>query len=453
MIKRLIFHYSPQQFSSRINYIVDFLDKHPLCPDGWVLVAVEEGGRGQGVRIDYGGMSSETKADYHIPAQQLIFSTEIPDCKRLSANAYHYDGFILYSVEKEVQKKAPFLNKQTFGFDIIESLFFHLSRFEEYHCSSTDWDEWEMMRSDLQFLPRHDLHHQAVVDQLVYCFFHALGAEASPLKTTFGMSHDIDVFRKYSSWYRLGRNSAAMWRAGRTWADQKRLLKNYRAVKRKEQKDPFDTFEWLLLDQQLQNKHIYFLSGGRTRYDWFYQIKESYVPATIQLAIERGYTIGLHPSYAAHNDPDLLQEEKKRLEQITGLSIQDSRQHFLHFDQQKTLTLLEDSGIKTDATFGYQDIIGFRCGTGFPYQLYNLSQERVSVISEIPMIVMDTALLMQLGNNAHSFREQLTSFIKTNEELTHITFNFHNSTFDPLRLDDQQIKAVYFYLIQTGFSS
>jgi len=409
---------------------------------------LEEDEKVDGIRINYGINQGKTKADYHIPAQQLIFAEKIPDCKNLYANAYNYDGFTLYSVERKEKKRRPFLADKIFSFDLIEMLFFHLTRFEEYHCSSADWDEWEMLRSDLQFLPRHDLHHLAVVDQLVYCFFHALGFAPPRRKTTFGMSHDIDVFRKYSSWYRLARNAAAMWREGRAWADQKRLLKSFKAVKAEEQKDPFDTFEWLLLDQELQNKHIYFLSGGITRYDRFYQIKEAYVSATIQLAVERGYTIGLHPSYAAHTNQALLEEEKSRLEQIAGLSIHDSRQHFLHFDQHQTLTLLEDLGIKTDATFGYQDIIGFRCGTGFPYQLYNLSEERVSKVREIPMIVMDTALLMQLGNDARSFQEGLTLFLEKNKALTHITFNFHNSTFDPLRLDDQQLQASYFGLIQ-----
>ena len=453
MTKQLLFYYPPQEFSSRIDYVLAYLGQHPLCPEDWILEKVEEETRNDAPLIYYGASKGKIEKAYHIPSQQLVFAKEIPDCKTLCANAYQHDDFTLYSVEKERKEQRRFLVDRAFGFDLIEMLFFHLTRFEEYHCDSADWDEWEMMRSDLQFLPRQNLHHQALVDQLVYCFFHALGLAPPRSKTTLGMSHDIDVFRKYSSWYRLGRSSAAMWRAGRNWADQQRLLKNFRAVKGGKQKDPFDTFEWLLLHQNLKNKHIYFLSGGITRYDRFYQIKEPYVPSTIQLAIERGYTIGLHPSYAAHANGPLLKEEKNRLEEIAGINIHDSRQHFLHFDQHTSLSLIERLGIETDATLGYQDIIGFRCGTGFPYLLYNLSEERVSTVTEVPMIIMDTALLMNLENDVYSFQRSLALFLQKNQELTHLTFNFHNSTFDSLRLDHEQLRRAYHELVSRYSSS
>ena len=87
--------------------------------------------------------------------------------------------------------------------------------------------------------------------------------------------------------------------------------------------------------------------------------------------------------------------------------------------------------MKIDSTLGFPDIIGFRCGTGFKYFLYDFENEKQSLIKELPLIVMDSSLLyMYCKNNSSCFRKNCIDFIDSNRFNTHITFNFHNTTFD-----------------------
>lgn len=445
-MKKINFHIEPSSFSSRIRYVINFLANHPHCPKNVEIHFTEQGEFSENAVSVFYGTKAKT-GSWLIPAQTVIFADPIFPSKQLSANVYHYENWNLYDVAATSKPAAPFVKDKTFGFDLLEMLFFHLSRYEEFHCHEKDWDEWEMLQSKLQFLRRNSIHQIPVVDQLVYCFFKVLGFEPKFSQTQMSMSHDIDVFRKYTSLYRFARTSARNWIERKGLKGQVDLINAFIDTKRGNRADPYDTFEFLLLSNPLIEKYIYFLSGGVTVYDRFYQIKEDYVPAVIQLALDRGYKIGLHPSYNAHTNQALLQEEKNRLEQISGLEIIHSRQHFLHFDQRKTLSLLENVGLQSDATFGYQDTIGFRCGTGFPYLLYNLEKERASSIKEIPMVVMDTALLMEDQENLVRFQQHLFQFLEANKYLTHITFNFHNSTFDPLRLDGERFRSIYFQLI------
>lgn len=112
---------------------------------------------------------------------------------------------------------------------------------------------------------------------------------------------------------------------------------------------------------------------------------------------DAGCEIGLHGSYASHCDAEMLGRERDVLERLTGEPVTGVRQHFLRFDSMRTWKAHAQAGFATDSTFGFVEEIGFRAGTAFPYQVYDVEADRPLPLLELPLVVMDRALERHLG--------------------------------------------------------
>jgi hypothetical protein len=202
---------------------------------------------------------------------------------------------------------------------------------------------------------------------------------------------------------------------------------------------------WLLIDDNpaIVEKKIYFLCGGKTKYDHFFDISDQKAAAIIQLAKENKYSIGIHPSYDSDTNEKIFTTEKTILEKASNNVVTDSRQHFLRYSIHHTGEILDRAGIKTDSSIGYRDKIGFRAGTGFPYRMYNFNQEKAFDFVEIPMVIMDGAAMEEAGWNSDEFIKLISKFLEKNRYYTQITFNFHNSFFDPALTDSDKLIDFY----------
>ncbi len=108
---------------------------------------------------------------------------------------------------------------------------------------------------------------------------------------------------------------------------------------------------------------------------------------------QRGCEIGLHPSWYSFNDMDELRRQKEALENALDQPIYSVRQHFLHYDIRNTPRVHSEAGFKYDSTLGFNDNIGFRFGTCYPWKLYDILNNEELQILEIPLIVQDIAML------------------------------------------------------------
>ncbi len=395
-----------------------------------------------GVHVFYQKGKSKQANHFYIRAQEVFFSKTVYPSTALFANVYQIGKEKVYSVETEEKKAQEFIKDNCFQFDVVEMLFFHLSRYEEYNCPKELHDEYDMMQTKEQFLVKHNIHQIPVVDQLVTIFYKTLGFDFGRKATTYRMTHDIDVIFRFPSVYKLSRSAARILSKGEGLERLGKLFYAYFKTTLFNQKDPFDTFDWLLQKAKYEQV-IYFIAGGKTRFENFYKIDDPYILEIINSAKGLGYEIGLHPSYAAFDQEKLLRAEKLQLERISDSTVKYSRQHFLHYSFQKTASILETAKIKNDSTFGFQDVIGFRSGTGFEYHPYHFEEERKCTFTETPMVVMDTALLQEVEEDIEKARMVLFYFLKKNKENTKITFNFHNSTFDEVYRDAKEFRKLY----------
>lgn len=137
---------------------------------------------------------------------------------------------------------------------------------------------------------------------------------------------------------------------------------------------------------------FYFMATGPAPYESDYALTSPIVQRTIKDLRQQGFEIGLHPGYNTFNNLEQLALEKTRLDRILGETGYGGRQHYLRFQAPVTWRHWEQVGLCYDATVGYADQEGFRCGTCHPFRPFDLEQNRELMIWEYPLIVMEDTL-------------------------------------------------------------
>ncbi len=172
--------------------------------------------------------------------------------------------------------------------------------------------------------------------------------------------------------------------------------------------DPLHCYErWLEIEASYRAKSTFFFWPGWksvTRHhfkDPTYELNDRVcfdgigctVTEMIREIDRRGWEIGLHPSWYSYNDADELKNQKDALENALGHSVHSIRQHCLHYDIRITPLAHATAGFKYDSTLGFNNNIGFRFGTCYPWRLYDLDSDNELPILEIPLVVQDVAML------------------------------------------------------------
>lgn len=178
---------------------------------------------------------------------------------------------------------------------------------------------------------------------------------------------------------------------------------------------------------------------------WFLLAREDYEDARQNYLFDLQYKeqvldllgqedIGLHGSPESAFDLEIL---KKELANLRALDLNPAgyRTHYLHFDYQKSFSILEKAGIQYDSTLGYWENIGFRAGISFPFFPFNIAENRPFRVLEIPLIVMDTTLYSKKAMNlsvAQASRNLRRLIDRAAKYQSHLSLLWHNNSFDPI---------------------
>ena len=419
-----------EEDNARLLYTLSFIENHPLIKNSIKFFLNDS----SGVKLDifYGGISHNSK-EYFIPRQDLFFlkSKALPEV--LFANPYRSNSNLIYSVEFKQKASADLLSGNTFGFDIFETIFFHISRYEEIFASDHDNGVEGWLQEKKHFLIKEKLFSTPIVDILVTQLKEILLGNTAKEKTSYSISHDVDILFKFQTPFHFFRSLLATIYHKRGFALLIGSISWYYKYLRGKEKDPYDYFQELILsDNVFKEKTIYFMSGGNSEYDNKYSIEEKRVGKIMDLALESGYTIGFHPSYNAGFSEKMYSKEKEILEKIAQSKVIANRQHWLRFRWDITPYLFAPNSIQKDSSLGYNKHLGFRCGTGFPYCLYDFKNEKPFDWIEHPMAFMESAAINMAKKEGIEPSKLMRDFIEKNKQDTHIVFNFHNSNFDNL---------------------
>jgi hypothetical protein len=429
-----------QDTLQKVAYVVHVLNAHPLSLANnmrWQLnpneLPIDQ------IRLDYGSIAS-----CNIPMQKLIFGEQVIDFQQLAANAYTHENQIFYSVEATQKPEQTFStigqdHRVSFAFDWLEMLFFHLSRVEEYHLNERDRDEYRIVKSNALFVVRHKIQATPFVDQLIFGVYQALQLRVKAQKSVITLTHDADHLYRFPSLWSFLKYSIKSLFSFRLMTQLPKAISAYSA-----NRDPYHTYPWMLSKRNDIQKILYLPSGYFSHpQDPTFDHTDPLAAAAIQLAEKRGYVFGLHPRINSFKNEQKWNDEKAEIENQIGNKLEHSRQHFLQFTLPETAQILEKSGVKFDSSIGYRDLIGFRCGTGFPYALYHFSRKKPYSWQEIPLVVMDVALMRNGNMDTKTIEQLLLSFIEKNAENTQATFLFHNSVFQYARECGVELEGIY----------
>lgn len=276
--------------------------------------------------------------------------------------------------------------------DLFSGIFFHLSRYEEYNVPKDNLGRFSHKSSCL-FL--NGFIESPLVDEWVNGFknyliqFHDFNAKDFKLeKFNVQASIDIDSVFTYKG-RNLFRTIAAFARDG-IKLNFKEVLNRTRVLLNLE-KDPNDNFE--LQKELLNHKSAkYFVQvGNYGRLDKNISPKNTEFQNILKDLKNKGYQIGLHPSFASNSSSEIIQTEKLKLESIIGSEVLHSRQHYLKFELPKTYQSLIELGIENEYSMGYSEIAGFRAATAYPFYWYDLESEKTTKLLIHPFVVMDVA--------------------------------------------------------------
>lgn len=282
--------------------------------------------------------------------------------------------------------------------DLFAGAFFMLTRWEE--ALETKLDLHNRFPASTALVVKNGFILRPIVDEysfLLRNWLIAFGCPVSEITSTYSIipTCDVDIpfyWRSKPVWKALGGRLLKHWNLIESAKD----LSAYKAVQSGKEKDPYDTFDYLMTLAEKNGKRFQFnfIGGGKTKFEGYYKIDDPQIKALMAEMKSRGHGIGLHPSYDAYNDASLMKEEKQALEISAGVSINKSRQHYLRFALPKTWRHLAAAGITEDSTLGYAAEPGFRCGTCKPFPVFDIYQREQMQLIERPLLIMDVSFRM-----------------------------------------------------------
>jgi hypothetical protein len=278
-------------------------------------------------------------------------------------------------------------------FDPFACAFYLVSRYEEYLSETTD--EHERFSDSENILVGHGLHQKPIVDIMAYWVAEKISEqfqEFTICKRSFQFVTSIDIdnawaFKNKSLLVSFGAILKAIFHGH--WNELKQRLVVFLGL----QKDPYDTYKYILETYKGLLNHILFfiLIGDRNQYDKSISFKNKRFRQLIA-HLSSVCEVGIHPSYASNQKQWLFDMEKERLEDIMLKPVIKSRQHFLKLRFPQTYQRLLKSDISEDYTMGFASLAGFRAGISTPFHFFDLSHNQSKKLLIQPFQVMDVTL-------------------------------------------------------------
>ena len=213
-------------------------------------------------------------------------------------------------------------------------------------------------------------------------------------------THDVDYLRKGRPgiWYRELVHHLLLNR--RRASPAERFARFGGFVRQVASEDPYRAaFSRMIREvSDIGGTATYFVkAGAEDPHDVAYSLSTHFLRRRMEQLHMRGFEVGLHPSYRAVGDQEMLCAERDRLQAVSPMGLLSVRQHYLRYDPAATPRLHAQSGFWIDSTIGFSDRPGFRRGTSVPFRLYDLENDIALDLWEMPLTVMESALFNRLG--------------------------------------------------------
>ncbi len=191
--------------------------------------------------------------------------------------------------------------------------------------------------------------------------------------------------------------------------------------------DPNDTFEDIVRHFPPSYTKFFFLVGGSHSNDSRYSLETPELQKIIHNLHQKGYLIGIHPSYMSFLNPGIIQAEINALSESLSTDITSSRQHFLRYRYPDTFKYLSLAGISHDYSLCMYRDCGFITGMAIPYPWFDLSTNTMTSLQLHPTIAMDTALRAYAKLTVTEALDRIKYIMEETKKVNGIaTLLFHN---------------------------
>lgn len=391
LLRKMVTIYAPRE-SVRLVYIVSHLFQNILGTDYEFVDEKEVFLKRKGACINYS--DTDLNKGIRILPHSLLYEK----------------GVMTQLVQTGVWKGLPCFFLQPEGdipFDIFAASFYLLTRYEEYDY--TDYDSHGRYPPEASLACKEKFLEIPLVDRWIQALKDVLtdgsnNLDCIPRQFRIVSTFDIDhpylylnkgVLKNLSGGIKdiLGGNRKAL-------SVRFRTLLHFRS-------DPFfDAFKNIVaIYRDLGRDFFAFIHVGK--YGKFDR-RTIYPHRRFYSYIRSLYDVrfGIHPSYRASFDSELIRDEKKRLEKILGYQIKRSRQHFLRMRLPDTYRSLNAMQIEEDFTMTYASVPGFRASTAIPFHFFDLETDRITALLIRPTIVMDATFIGYLNASSEEALEK-----------------------------------------------
>lgn len=320
------------------------------------------------------------------------------------------------------------------GADIIASAFFFLTRWEEHVLPQRD--KHGRFPCKYSFIQRNNLESRALVNEYVEFLWNILqklsytGIRKSR-KYKVVPTHDVDNFMRFDTYLKSAKTLLSdliiRRNTGLFLKDLKLILK----IRSDKQKDPFDTFDYLMDESEKIAcvSEFYFIPAIKGEYDFQYSINDDRLAKTIKNIAKRGHKIGMHASYNVLKKPMVFLAELKRLKNIYP-EIRSNRNHFLRFEVPASWQVMADNNFTKSSNMAFSNKAGFRSSCCYPYQVFNILSRKVLDLIEQPLIMMEAALVKDKVNPDDFFLQAIELANEVKKYNGEYVFLWHNSNFN-----------------------
>ena len=212
---------------------------------------------------------------------------------------------------------------------------------------------------------------------------------------SFFLTHDVDRIDKWT-FMEIKRRFKMLIRSGfsKHWKYLFEALINFKSGN-----NSHWNFEWMKsLEQKWGiNSTWFFLPQGHKQIDAYYSFDEPRIQKLAKYLQESGDQIGLHGTFNSREDFDIMRDNLEQVKKLSGRAIASSRQHWLSFKYPTTLQILERLGIMYDSSWGFAEHYGWRNSYCLPFRPYDLVNDRMMDIWEIPLNAMDITFFQYMG--------------------------------------------------------
>jgi peptidoglycan/xylan/chitin deacetylase (PgdA/CDA1 family) len=163
--------------------------------------------------------------------------------------------------------------------------------------------------------------------------------------------------------------------------------------------------EWMRLENEYGFKSTFFFvpgdSGAWHERDCNYRLSDKVpfdgrlvtVGEVMRRVADSGWEVGLHPGYCSATSAEGLRAQMNICQDALQRDVISVRQHTLQYDPNCTPAFQAQAGLSVDSTQGFNDLIGFRAGTSFPYLCWDWSSGSTLSLLELPLHIQDGPLL------------------------------------------------------------